>query len=57
MPQKGLVSYLANDPLDLGDEDLFVNIALYRAPSSLVREFDLKVTRKYSGGISEATRI
>ena len=54
MPQKGLVSYLAIDPLDLGDEDLFVNITLYRVPSSLVREFTLKVARKYSGGISEA---
>ncbi|MGB9134617.1 MAG: hypothetical protein WCC63_03400 [Candidatus Bathyarchaeia archaeon] len=33
-----------------------MSISLYRVPSSLVREFALKVARKYSGGISEAIR-
>jgi hypothetical protein len=52
--QKGLVSYLQNGQVELGKEDLFVNITLYRIPGDLVREFAFKVAYKYPGGISEA---
>jgi len=52
--QKGIVSYLQNGQVEVGKEDLFVNITLYRVSGDLVREFALKVACKYPGGISEA---
>ena len=52
--QKGIVGYLQNGQVELGKEDLFVHITLYRVPSSLVKEFALRFAYKYPGGISEA---
>jgi len=52
--QKEIVGYFQNGQVELGREDLFVNITLYRVPASLVREFALRFASKYPGGISEA---
>lgn len=52
--QKGLVSYLQNGQVELGKEDLFAHITLYRVPASLVKEFALRFAYKYPDGISEA---
>ena len=52
--QKGIVGYLQNEQIELGKEDLFVNVTLYRVPSSLIKEFALRFAYKYPGGISEA---
>lgn len=54
MRQKGIVSYLQNGTMELGREDIFVTVTLYRVPASLVREFVLKVACQCPGGISEA---
>jgi hypothetical protein len=54
--QKGIAGYLQNGQVELGKEDLFVNIPLYRIPSSLVKEFALRFASKYPGGISEAVQ-
>ena len=52
--QKGIAGYLQNGQVELGKEDLFVNITLYRVPASLVKEFALRYAYKYPCGISEA---
>jgi hypothetical protein len=52
--QKGIVGYIQNGQVELGREDLFVDITLYRVPASLIKEFALKYAYKYPGGISEA---
>jgi hypothetical protein len=52
--QKGIVGYIQNGQVELGREDLFVDITLYRVPASLIKEFALKHAYKYPGGISEA---
>jgi hypothetical protein len=51
--QKGIVSYLSGED-DVGRDDLFVNITLYRISGDLVREFALKFAYRYPGGVSEA---
>jgi hypothetical protein len=53
--QKALASYLQeNQTVDLMKDDIFVNITLYRIPSSLVKEFALRIAIHYPGGIGEA---
>jgi hypothetical protein len=52
--QKGIVGYFQNGQVEQGKEDLFVNITLYHVPASLVKEFALRYSYKYPGGISEA---
>lgn len=54
--QKAILSYLQNESVELPQDDLFVNMTLYRMPATLVRLFALKVAHQYPGGIGEAVQ-
>jgi hypothetical protein len=52
--QRSIQAYLQREGIDMGKEDIFVNITLYRVPGDLVREFARRVVVNYPGGVSEA---
>ena len=54
--QRNVQAYLQGEGVDLGKEDIFVSITLYRVPGDLVREFARRVVVNYPGGLSEAVQ-
>ena len=49
-------AYLKSERADSVEEDVVVNITLYRVPGDLVREFVRNVVVNYLGGMSEAVQ-